>query len=91
MGSDYPILIKMSGYDGFSGGVEPQEAVQVALALDGLGINAIEVSAGTPEGAVKGGWDHIIAAPFQEGALLKYPFPHRTLGKSSLQRSSLSL
>lgn len=73
VGFDYPVFIKMSSYDGFPGGVEPQEAVRVALALDGLGINAIEVSAGTPEGAVKDGWDHIIPAPFQEGALLKYP------------------
>jgi 2,4-dienoyl-CoA reductase-like NADH-dependent reductase (Old Yellow Enzyme family) len=73
VGFDYPIFIKMSAYDGFPGGVVPQEAVQVALALDDLGINAIEVSAGTPEGAVKNGWDHIIPAPFKEGSLLKYP------------------
>lgn len=73
VGLDYPIFIKMSAYDGFPGGVEPQEAVQVALALDDLGINAIEVSAGTPEGAVRNGWDHIIPAPFKEGSLFKYP------------------
>ena len=73
VGFDYPIFVKMSAYDGFPGGVEPPEAVQVALTLDDLGINAIEVSAGTPEGAVKNGWDHIIPAPFKEGALLKYP------------------
>ena len=36
-----------------------------------MGINAIEVSAGTPEGAKKGGWDHIIPAPFKEGSSLK--------------------
>ena len=37
-----------------------------------MGIDAIAVSAGTPEGAVRGGWDHIIPAPFKEGSLLKY-------------------
>ncbi len=36
------------------------------------GIDAIEVSAGTPEGGKKGGWDHILPAPFEEGSLLKY-------------------
>jgi len=73
VGSDYPIFIKMSAYDGFPGGVEPQESAQVASVLDNMGINAIEVSAGTPEGAKKNGWDHIIPAPFREGSLLKYP------------------
>lgn len=81
VGFDYPIFIKMSAYDGFPGGVEPQEAAQVALALDDLGINAIEVSAGTPEGAVKDGWDHIIPAPFKEGSLLKYPLQIKEMVK----------
>lgn len=72
VGLDYPIFIKMSAYDGFPGGVEPQESAQVASELYDMGINAIEVSAGTPEGAVKNGWDHIIPAPFKEGSLLKY-------------------
>jgi 2,4-dienoyl-CoA reductase-like NADH-dependent reductase (Old Yellow Enzyme family) len=72
VGKDFPIFIKMSAYDGFPGGVEPKEASQIASALDAMGINAIEVSAGTSEGAKKGGWDHILAAPFKEGSLLKY-------------------
>jgi 2,4-dienoyl-CoA reductase-like NADH-dependent reductase (Old Yellow Enzyme family) len=72
VGLDFPVFIKMSAYDGFPGGVDPQEAAQVAMELDGLGIDAIEVSAGTPEGAVKEGWDHIISSPFKEGSLLKY-------------------
>jgi 2,4-dienoyl-CoA reductase-like NADH-dependent reductase (Old Yellow Enzyme family) len=72
VGKDFPIFIKMSAYDGFPGGVKPKEASQVASTLDTMGINAIEVSAGTSEGAKKGGWDHILAAPFEEGSLLKY-------------------
>lgn len=72
VGIDFPVFIKMSAYDGFPGGVKPKEAAKVASTLDAMGINAIEVSAGTPEGAKKGGWDHIIPAPFNEGSLLKY-------------------
>ncbi|MCK5835862.1 MAG: NADH:flavin oxidoreductase [Desulfobacula sp.] len=72
VGKDFPIFIKMSSYDGFPGGVEPGEAAFVASELDAMGIAAIEVSAGTPEGAKKGGWDHILPAPFREGSLLKY-------------------
>ena len=72
VGRDFPIFIKMSAYDGFPGGVEPSDAAYVALALDNMGIAAIEVSAGPPEGAKKGGWDHILPAPFKEGSLLKY-------------------
>ncbi|MBC8438157.1 MAG: NADH:flavin oxidoreductase [Deltaproteobacteria bacterium] len=72
VGKEFPVFIKMSAYDGFPGGVMPQDAIQVASALDAMGIDAIEVSAGTPEGAKKGGWDHIIPAPFKEGSLLKY-------------------
>lgn len=72
VGKEFPIFIKMSAYDGFPGGVKPKEAAQVASTLDAMGIDAIEVSAGTPEGAKKGGWDHIHPAPFKEGSLLKY-------------------
>lgn len=72
VGKEFPIFIKMSASDGFPGGVKPKEAARVASTLDAMGIDAIEVSAGTPEGAKKGGWDHIIPAPFKEGSLLKY-------------------
>jgi 2,4-dienoyl-CoA reductase-like NADH-dependent reductase (Old Yellow Enzyme family) len=72
VGKDFPLFIKMSAYDGFPGGVEPNEAAHTAAILDAMGIDAIEVSAGTPEGAKKGGWDHILPAPFEEGSLLKY-------------------
>ena len=44
----------------------------MAAELDAQGIDAIEVSAGTPEGARRGGWDHIMPAPFAEGRFLDY-------------------
>ncbi|THB80420.1 MAG: NADH:flavin oxidoreductase [Desulfobacteraceae bacterium] len=72
VGHDYPVMIKMSAHDGFTGGVMPEEAAETASTLDALGIDAIEVSAGTPEGACAGGWDHIIPAPFTEGSFFEY-------------------
>lgn len=72
VGKEMPVFLKMSGYDGFTGGVDPKEAAEIAATLDLMGIDAIEVSAGTPEGAKNGGWDHILPAPFKEGSLLKY-------------------
>ena len=72
VGPDYPVFVKMSVDDGFPGGVEPAEASLVAADLDAGGIDAIEVSAGTPEGARRGGWDHIMPAPFPEGRFLDY-------------------
>ena len=54
------------------GGTLPRQAVQVAAELDRLGIDAIEVSAGTPEGAALGGWDHIMPAPIPEGRFFDY-------------------
>ena len=72
VGGTFPVFIKMSAYDGFSGGVTPDEAARTAAIMDAMGIDAIEVSAGTPEGLKKGGWDHILPAPFEEGSMLKY-------------------
>ena len=73
VGPDYPVFVKPSDHGGFPGGVEPLEAALVAAALDARGIDAIEVSAGTPEGARRGGWDHIMPAPFVEGRFLTTP------------------
>lgn len=72
VGRDFPVFVKLSGYDGFDKGLQSGDAVQVARILDGLGIDAVEVSAGTPDGAVMGGWDHILPAPFEEGSLFSY-------------------
>jgi len=72
VGAGVPVFVKMSAYDGFPGGVEPVEAARVAAELDTRGLDAIEVSAGTPEGAKCGGWDHIMPAPFAEGRFFDY-------------------
>ena len=72
VGADFPVFVKMSAYDGFPGGVEPAEAARVAAELNARGIDAIEVSAGTPEGARRGGWDHIMPAPLAEGRFFDY-------------------
>ena len=72
VGADFPVFVKMSAYDGFPGGVGPAEAARVAAELNARGIDAIEVSAGTPEGARRGGWDHIMPAPFVEGRFFDY-------------------
>jgi len=72
VGAGFPVFAKMSAHDGFPAGVEPAEATRVAAKLDALGIDAIEVSAGTPEGARRGGWDHIMPAPFAEGRFFDY-------------------
>ncbi|MGO8684608.1 MAG: NADH:flavin oxidoreductase [Thermoleophilia bacterium] len=71
-GSGFPVFIKMSAHDGWPGGVQPDEAAQVAAELDRLGIDAIEVSAGTPEGARRDGWDHIMPSPIPEGRFFAY-------------------
>ena len=62
----------MSAHDGWAGGVQPDEAALVAAELDRLGIDAIEVSAGTPEAAHRGGWDHILPAPIPAGRFFAY-------------------
>lgn len=72
VGAGFPVLVEMSAYDGFSGGVEPADAVVVAAELDRLGIDAVEVSAGTPAGAERGGWDHIMPGPLPEGGFFGY-------------------
>ncbi|NTV66510.1 MAG: NADH:flavin oxidoreductase [Chlorobaculum sp.] len=44
---DYPVLAKINGYDGMTGGMRPEEAVKVAMMLEAAGCSAVEVSSGT--------------------------------------------
>lgn len=47
-GKDYPVWIKLNGDDFVSGGTTAEEAASVARFLETAGIDAIEVSGGTP-------------------------------------------
>ena len=45
--ADYPVMIKMNTQDFVEGGLNADEAIEVAAALDSSGIDAIELSGGT--------------------------------------------
>ncbi|UCF88293.1 MAG: NADH:flavin oxidoreductase, partial [bacterium] len=47
VGPEYPVTIKLTGSDNLEGGLQIEDAVFYARALEALGIDAIEVSAGT--------------------------------------------
>jgi 2,4-dienoyl-CoA reductase-like NADH-dependent reductase (Old Yellow Enzyme family) len=48
VGNDFPLLIKLNAADNLTGGFEINDAIEVARMLDDEGIDAIEVSSGTP-------------------------------------------
>ncbi len=48
VGSKYPVMIKLNGSDFLEGGLTVEDAVAAAKVLDDEGIDAIEVSGGTP-------------------------------------------
>jgi 2,4-dienoyl-CoA reductase-like NADH-dependent reductase (Old Yellow Enzyme family) len=48
VGGNYPVLAKLNGSDNLREGFCLEEARLVALALDAAGVDAIEVSSGTP-------------------------------------------
>ncbi|MEC9492465.1 NADH:flavin oxidoreductase [Flexistipes sp.] len=52
-GKEFPIIVKLNGSDNLDGGFELDEAVKVAEKLDEMGIDAIEVSGGTPASGEK--------------------------------------
>jgi 2,4-dienoyl-CoA reductase-like NADH-dependent reductase (Old Yellow Enzyme family) len=54
VGADYPVLIKLNAADHVDGGLEIDDAVYAAKKLSGAGIDAIEVSTGTPASGEKG-------------------------------------
>ena len=49
VGAEYPVLIKMNSEDFIEKGLSVEEMVQVALTLEGAGIDAIELSGGTAD------------------------------------------
>jgi 2,4-dienoyl-CoA reductase-like NADH-dependent reductase (Old Yellow Enzyme family) len=48
VGNDFPVLVKLNAADNLEGGLELAESIEAAIALDKEGIDAIEISAGTP-------------------------------------------
>jgi len=54
VGAEYPVLIKLNAADYVDGGLEIDDAVYAAKKLSGAGIDAIEISTGTPASGEKG-------------------------------------
>jgi len=52
-GNKFPIIVKLNGSDNLEGGFELGEAAKVAKNLDQMGIDAIEISGGTPASGKK--------------------------------------
>ena len=46
VGPHYPVLIKLGVMDGVEGGLTPEEGVRVVAALEGMGLDAVEISGG---------------------------------------------
>jgi 2,4-dienoyl-CoA reductase-like NADH-dependent reductase (Old Yellow Enzyme family) len=53
VGDDYPLLIKMNADDLMEGGLKVDEAVRIAVRLEELGMDAVEVSGGMYESSQK--------------------------------------
>jgi 2,4-dienoyl-CoA reductase-like NADH-dependent reductase (Old Yellow Enzyme family) len=53
VGAHYPVLIKLNAADFIEGGLEIEDAIYAARRLAEAGIDAIEVSAGTPSSGAK--------------------------------------
>ncbi len=53
VGDDYPVLIKLNASDNIKGGLTHADGLYVTHQLDMVGIDAIEVSAGTPVSGAK--------------------------------------
>lgn len=67
VGADFPVLIKLNGSDNLEGGLGTADALYAARALDQAGIDAIEVSGGTPASGSLGPVRSKIEAVDQEG------------------------
>lgn len=67
VGPDYPVFIKLNAADHLDGGLEIADALYAARTLERLGIDAIEVSAGTPASGEMGPAREKILKPEKEG------------------------
>ncbi len=66
VGDDYPVMIKLNAADHLEGGLDQDDALHAARRLDAAGIDAIEVSAGTPVSGDHGPTRIKINAPDKE-------------------------
>jgi 2,4-dienoyl-CoA reductase-like NADH-dependent reductase (Old Yellow Enzyme family) len=66
VGGGFPVTIKLTASDNLDGGFSVDEAVSVAAEIVAAGIDAIEVSAGTPASAERGPVRQNILSPQQE-------------------------
>jgi 2,4-dienoyl-CoA reductase-like NADH-dependent reductase (Old Yellow Enzyme family) len=70
-GADFPVLIKLNAADNMDGGLELDDAISAAKKLADAGIDAIEVSAGTPASGEKGPARQKINKPEKEAYQLE--------------------
>jgi 2,4-dienoyl-CoA reductase-like NADH-dependent reductase (Old Yellow Enzyme family) len=66
VGDDYPLLVKLNGSDHLADGFCLEEAISVARALEAAGIDAIEVSGGTPASGERNPLRREIDSPAKE-------------------------
>lgn len=66
VGDDFPVMIKLNAADNLEGGLSEQDALVAATKLDAAGIDAIEVSSGTPASGAIGPAREKINAPEKE-------------------------
>ena len=60
VGDDYPVLVKLNAEDCLEGGITVEEVSEIAMRLERLGIDAIEISGGMAEskvGTIRAGID----------------------------------
>ncbi len=66
VGDDYPVMIKLNAEDNLEGGLDRKDGLRAARELDAAGIDAIEVSTGTPASGKIGPAREKINAPEKE-------------------------
>jgi 2,4-dienoyl-CoA reductase-like NADH-dependent reductase (Old Yellow Enzyme family) len=71
-GADYPVLIKLNAADNLDGGLELDDAIYAAKKLADAGIDAIEVSAGTPASGAENPAREKINKPEKEAYNLEF-------------------
>ncbi|KKK50021.1 hypothetical protein LCGC14_3129190, partial [marine sediment metagenome] len=70
VGGAFPVMIKLTGADNLEGGLVVEDAVEAARKLDEAGIDAIEVSSGTPASGEEGPVRTKINKPEREAYIL---------------------